>query len=162
MKYGQVLLSLYCKTVWPIDSLSIQGEVMIYAMFAMTVLTFFIGVLTVATRFSSVKNKKLGIKYYQLMEGANVPENITKTSRCFNNQFETPMLFYVSAVLYIVLSLEHNVLGIVLAWMFVGLRCVHAYIHLTYNNVVHRLSAFWLACLCILMMWVNLIVYQIN
>jgi len=92
-----------------------------------------------------------------LMQGQEVPDIITKSTRNFNNQFEIPVLFYVVCTLYISLNIE-SLLAIVLAWGFVVLRFIHAYIHLTYNHILHRMSVFWLAFLSVMAMWINLLV----
>lgn len=94
------------------------------------------------------------------MEGQEVPEIITKTTRNFNNQFEIPVLFYVVCTLYISLNIE-SLVAIVLAWTFVALRFLHSYIHLTYNHVLHRMSVFSLSFLCVIAMWINLLVLKI-
>jgi hypothetical protein len=126
----------------------------------MVLLTFIIGVLTVKVRFASVRNREVNPKFYKLMQGQEVPEIVTKTTRCFNNMFETPVLFYVVCSLYFASDIE-SVVGIIFAWLFVALRYIHAYIHLTYNHVVHRLIAFGCAFLCIMVLWGNLIVQNI-
>ena len=126
----------------------------------MVLLTFIVGFIAVTTRLSSVKKGNVKAKYYRLMEGQEVPEIITKTTRNFNNQFEVPLLFYVVCTLYISLNIESSV-AIILAWLFVILRCIHSYIHLTYNNVLHRMSVFFLAFFCVLGLWVNLLVQKI-
>ena len=125
----------------------------------MVLLTFMVGMLTVIVRFASVRKGDVKARFYKLMQGQDVPEIITKTTRCFNNMFETPVLFYVACSLYISLGIE-NATGIVFAWSFVVLRYIHAYIHLTYNHVIHRLSAFWGAFLFIMLLWINLIVQK--
>ncbi|WP_188151998.1 MAPEG family protein [Teredinibacter waterburyi] len=132
---------------------------MIYPMFAMILLTTIVAVIAVSCRFNSVKSGSVPIKYYRLMQGDKIPEVITKTTRCVNNMFEVPMLFYVVSTLYIALHIE-SLLAIILSSIFVGLRCVQAYIHLTYNNVVHRMLAFWFGLICVLLLWVNLLVLQ--
>lgn len=132
---------------------------MIYPMFAMILLTTIVAVIAVSCRFNSVKSGSVSIKYYRLMQGDKIPEVITKTTRCVNNMFEVPMLFYVVSTLYIALHIE-SLLAIILSSIFVGLRCVQAYIHLTYNNVVHRMLAFWFGLICVLLLWVNLLVLQ--
>jgi hypothetical protein len=133
---------------------------LIYPMFSMVLLTFIIGFIAVKTRFSSVKNGSVSAKYYRLMQGEEVPEIVTKTTRCFNNQFEIPMLFYVVCTLYLSLGIESFV-AVIFAWLFVALRSVHAYIHLTYNHIIHRMSVFWSAFLTVIALWVNLIAHQI-
>ncbi|MGK0441013.1 MAG: hypothetical protein ACJA0N_000808 [Pseudohongiellaceae bacterium] len=129
---------------------------MLYPMFAMVVLTSIIGTIALKTRFASVRNGDVNPHYYKLMEGDDVPEHVTKTTRAFNNQFEIPVLFYVVCTLYISMGIE-NPLAMYMAWAFVFFRCIHAAIHLTYNRVLHRLTAYWLAILCMLSLWIILI-----
>ena len=126
----------------------------------MVLLTFIVGILAVKTRLSSVKKGNVKAKYFRLMAGQEVPEIIIKTTRNFNNQFEVPVLFYVVCTLYISLNIE-SLVAIVLAWVFVFLRCLHSYIHLTYNNILHRMSVFFLAFFCVIALWVNLLVEKI-
>jgi len=95
-----------------------------------------------------------------LMQGEDVPEMITKTTRCFNNLFEIPILFYAVSILYISFGFE-SIVGVVFAWLFVFLRCIHAYIYLTYNHLIHRMAAFWLSFICVMVLWVGLFIHQI-
>jgi len=133
---------------------------LLYPMFLMFFLTFIVGCMALKVRFSSVKKGGVSLKYYQLMEGQDVPEIITKTTRNFNNQFEIPTLFYVVCTLYISFGIE-SFFALVCAWLFVILRIVHSYIHLTYNDVLHRMLTFWAAFICVMALWVNLLVQQI-
>lgn len=132
---------------------------MIYPMFAMILLTFIIGLITLKTRFASVKKGAVKPKYFKLMIGDNPPEFVQQTTRSFNNQFEVPILFYVVGTLYISLNINSD-LALILAWAFVLFRYAHAYIHLSYNHIIHRLSAFWLAAICVFALWVNLLILQ--
>ena len=129
-------------------------------MLMMVVLTFIIGFIALRVRFASVKKGDVSARYYKLMQGDKIPEIVTKTSRCFNNQFEVPVLFYVACTLYVSLGIE-SLVGVIFAWLFVIFRSIHAYIHLTYNHVLHRMSVFCLACTSVIILWVNLVVHQI-
>ena len=130
---------------------------MIYAMFAMVVLTSMVGIVAVVTRIKSVKNGSVKIKYYRTMGGQEVPEQLTKSTRCFNNMFEVPVLFYVVSTLFVILK-TNNELALLLAWVFVGFRVAQAIVHLTYNNVLHRMLTFWGAVISVLSMWVILLI----
>lgn len=77
------------------------------------------------------------------MKGEEVPEIITKTTRCFNNMFEVPVLFYAGCILYFSLAVDSQV-GLVFAWIFVLMRYIQAYVHLTYNHLIHRMVSFWI------------------
>jgi hypothetical protein len=56
------------------------------------------------------------------------------------NLLELPMLFYVvGIVLYVTGGTSST--AIAMARAFVALRVVHSLVHLTYNHVLHRLTA---------------------
>lgn len=129
---------------------------MIYAMAAMVLLATIVAFVTITTRMRSVKQGGVKARYYKLMQGQDVPEEVIKTGRNFNNQFEVPVLFYVVATLHVVLQVEHEV-AIYLAWAFVFFRYLHAVIHLTYNHVLHRLLSFFAAFLSVLALWGHLL-----
>jgi len=111
-------------------------------------------------RIASVKSGAVNAQYFKFMEGQEVPEIITKTTRCFNNQFEVPLLFYVGCLLYISLGVESTI-GVLFAWVFVLMRYAHAYIHLTYNHLIHRMASFWLAFFSTMGLWLNLLYRQL-
>ncbi|MER2492498.1 MAPEG family protein [Catenovulum sediminis] len=129
---------------------------MIYAMFAMVMLTFLVGIITFKTRVNSVKKGEVSARYYKLMQGDEIPEAVIKTSRNFTNQFEIPVLFYVAASLFAALQIESDI-ALACAWIFVACRCAHAFIHLTYNHLLHRIIAFWAANFAVLSMWISLV-----
>jgi hypothetical protein len=130
---------------------------MLYPMVLMVLLTFIVGCIVVKSSFASVKKGEVKANYFRLMQGQEVPTFITQSTRNFNNQFEIPVLFYVVVTLYISLAIDSTV-ALVFAWLFVVLRCVHTYIHLTYNHILHRMSVFWAAFLCVVVLWVNLLI----
>jgi len=130
---------------------------LLYPMAAMVLLTLIVGAVTFVVRLSNVRSGHVGVKYFKLMQGQDVPEMVTKTTRCFNNLFELPVMFYAACTLYLSLSVN-SVVGMVFAWLFVSLRYLQAYVHLTYNHLLHRMSAFWLAFFCVIALWINLVI----
>ncbi|HEX7028661.1 MAG TPA: MAPEG family protein [Gammaproteobacteria bacterium] len=124
---------------------------MIYPMFAMVLLTFTVMTLMGVSRINSVRTGKISIGYFRIMSGDS-PEYLLKLSRHFSNLFEVPVLFYTAGLLSVALNIEHVLLPI-FAWLFVLLRCIHAFIHITYNNVIHRMLAFIAGSLCVLIIW---------
>ena len=133
---------------------------MIYAMFILSTLTITVGLIAVKVRSASVKNGQISVSYFELMQGQDVPECVTKTTRCFNNLFEIPVLFYIVCTLYIALEIE-SYIAMVIAWLFVIFRCAQAYIHITYNHVKHRMLTFGASVLCVFLLWVNLVALKI-
>lgn len=47
--------------------------------------------------------------------------------------------------------------GLALAWAYVACRALHSLIHLTYNNVVHRLATFAASNLVLLAIWIRVV-----
>lgn len=133
---------------------------MLYPMFIMVLLTAVVGLIAVTCRIRSVTSGEVKIKYYRLMQGQDVSDRITATTRCFNNMFEVPVMFYVVCTLYISLQAT-SIFALVLAWLFVVFRFALALIHLTHNNVLHRMVTFWLAFVCVLLLWIVLVLKQI-
>jgi len=129
---------------------------MIYAMFGMVLLTFLIAVVVVVVRVKSVLRGRVSISYFQVMNGRDIPEFITRSARCFNNLFEVPVLFYAVSTLFVCLNL-HSSVALVLAWCFVGFRVAHAIVFLTYNKVLHRMLLFLGSFISVLAMWVVLL-----
>ncbi len=56
------------------------------------------------------------------------PPRRTQVANCFHNQLELPMLFYV-LVAFILITSTNSLIFVILAWVFVLSRLVHAYIH---------------------------------
>src|SRR6202035_3825899 len=62
----------------------------------------------------------------------NWPARATQIGNCYRNQFELPLLFYI--LIALALPLRHADLFMVLmSWVFVVARCVHAGIFVTSN-----------------------------
>lgn len=130
---------------------------MLYPLFAMVLLTLTVGIIALRARFASVKSGELDPRYFRNMqprEGKAVPERVVITSRCFNNQFEVPVLFYTGCVTALALD-QVSVYSLWLAWGFVISRCFHAWIHLTYNNVLHRMYSFLVGLVLMLSLWIE-------
>jgi len=129
---------------------------MILPMFAMIILTLAVATIAATVRFKSVTSGAVKISYYRSMQGQDVPDMVTKSTRCFNNLFEIPVLFYIVCILFVLLHIA-STLAFILAWFFVALRVCQATIHLTYNNVLHRMVCFGGGFLVVIAMWVLLL-----
>ena len=71
----------------------------------------------------------------------------------FSNQFELPILFYVLTILAYVTHLA-GLVFVVLAWIFVIFRLLHAYVHVTSNVVRWRGALYGVAALALAINWV--------
>ena len=82
----------------------------------------------------------------------NWPPEIAQVGNCFNNQFQLPVLFYVLVALAL-FTRKADLLFVILSWVFVISRIVHAGIHITSNNVMHRFTAYSVGTFVLLLMW---------
>ena len=77
----------------------------------------------------------------------------TQIANCFSNQFEVPVLFYI--LIALALPLRHaDLVIVVLSWVFVITRFVHAGIFVTSNNVPQRGLAWFVGVVVLLVMWI--------
>ena len=128
---------------------------MIAPMLGLVLLTLTIGLVTLSARVVQFNKRKVSIKYFRNMQGDSIPDSIILTTRCFNNLFEVPVLFYIVSVLFIVLGME-TPSSIVIAYLFLFLRILHAIVHLTYNHILHRALLFWVSFLLVIALWIML------
>ncbi len=100
-------------------------------------------------RISEVYRRKLTPE--KLKTGEQTFEDV-QSSDHFKNLFEVPVLFYTLcgalAVTKAVSDLQYFA-----AWTYVGLRVWHAFIHCTYNNILHRLRVYAASSLLLFGMW---------
>ena len=83
----------------------------------------------------------------------NWPTRATQVGNSFKNQFELPLLFYI--LIALALPLRHADLFIVLmSWVFVVTRFVHAGIFVTSNDMRRRSLAWFAGVLVLLAMWI--------
>ena len=68
------------------------------------------------------------------------------------NQFELPVLFYPLCVsLYVTAGVD--LFTVILAWLFVASRYIHAWIHTTTNRIRHRRPSFIVGWLVMATLW---------
>lgn len=116
---------------------------------------FLIGLFNFFTRLDYTKRKEVRVSYFKGYQG-EAPERVVVVGRHFDNQFEMPMLFFVTCLATYVFEAT-GTLAVGLAWTFVASRMIHSYIHLTSNNVIRRAIVFFFGALCVLAMWVNIL-----
>jgi hypothetical protein len=83
----------------------------------------------------------------------NWPVGTTQIGNCFKNQFELPVLFYI--LIALALPLRHaDYLIVVLSWVFVVTRLVHAGVFVSSNDLNRRSLAWFAGVVVLLIMWV--------
>lgn len=129
---------------------------LVYPMFVLVTLTAIVGVITAYIRIKGAYAGKFDARYFKLMGNYDIPEQIAKFGRNFNNLFEVPILFYAACITALVLKINTDML-IILAWTFVALRIIHSIIHLTYNHPLHRFVPFITSFFCTFGMWIIIV-----
>ncbi len=81
------------------------------------------------------------------------PKQATLASNSFNNQFQFPVLFYVLTILALITK-KADLAFVVMAWVFVASRYVHAFIHVTTNRMPGRFYAFIVGVTVLVVMWI--------
>ncbi|QRM27202.1 MAPEG family protein [Microvirga sp. VF16] len=105
-----------------------------------------------SSRLSSLRTGKVKVRDIALGE-RNWPTPILQVQNAYHNQFELPVLFYVLVVLAL-FTRKADMLFVVMSWMFVTSRLVHAAIHTTSNRVSLRFTVFVVGVLILVAMWV--------
>src|SRR4051812_25500109 len=118
-----------------------KSTAILLPMLALAAWTMLVLLLVPYQRIKAARQSLVTPGDFRYGESAKVPPWASLPNRNYMNLLEVPILFYVAS-LTIYVSGAANVLLLQLAWAYVGLRIIHSLIHLTYNNVLHRLGAF--------------------
>ena len=119
--------------------------------FVQVALTFVLLMRLGSGRLRTLSAGKTKVRDIALGE-SNWPSDVTQVGNCFNNQFQLPMLFYVLVVLALFLH-KADLLFVIMSWIFVISRVVHAGVHITSNNVNQRFAAYTVGMVVLLLMW---------
>ena len=124
-------------------------------MFAMVNVIFFIGITMLRRRLKSVK-EGFNWRYYITFEGEKPPRKSLQTDLHYTNQFEFPVLFFLTCIIIMVID-ELDWIGLTLAWSFVISRCCHSYVSLTHNKLKWRRIYFEIGAIIVYLMWIWLV-----
>jgi len=118
--------------------------------------TFVVLLLIPRRRFGAARQGLVKAKDFRYGESAAVPGEVTLPNRNYMNLLELPVLFYVGCLtLYVTGKVEPW--GVGLAWAFVATRIAHSIVHLTYNNVIHRLRTFAVSATLVIAFWIRIV-----
>ena len=123
-------------------------------MVALAGLTFVVLLLIPIARFRAAWRGQVTAADFCYGESPNVPGQVSLPNRNLMNLLELPVLFYVVCLAFYVTG-KLDAAALYLAWAYVGLRAAHSVIHLTYNNVFHRLSAFAASNVVLVALWIH-------
>ena len=134
--------------------MSIQAVLL--PLFVQVVLTFVLLFYTGHLRVGSVRRGEVKPRDIALRE-PNWDGPTTQVANAYHNQLELPLLFYVLTILAWITK-QADLLFVVMAWVFVALRVLHAGVHVTSNRLSHRFGMFAASVIVLLVMWVIFIV----
>jgi len=127
-------------------------QMVLLPVFVQVALTFGLLFWMAYARTSSVSRGETKIRDIAL--GQSVwPARAQQISNCYDSQFALPLLFYVLVILAWI-TRHADLIFVVMAWLFVLLRLLHAYIHTTSNHVPTRFRAFAAGMFVLLLMWI--------
>jgi hypothetical protein len=114
--------------------------------------TFTVLLLIPFQRFRAAFAGRVSAEDFKFGESGNVPGDVSIPNRAMMNLLELPVLFYIVCLTFYV-SNGVDATVIELAWVYVGLRLAQTLIHLTYNNVFHRLTVFGVGNFVLVSLW---------
>jgi hypothetical protein len=106
-------------------------------------------------RAGTVKPEDIGLREL------NWPKRTAQVSNAYSNQTELPTLFYVLTILAY-FSHHAGFLFVALAWVFVAFRLLHAFVHVTSDNINLRGALFGLGAVVLVVMWLIFIVQELT
>jgi hypothetical protein len=119
--------------------------------FVLVGLTFALLLWTAGARRQAIVGGETKIRDIALGQ-PNWPTRATQIGNCFRNQFELPLLFYI--LIAVALPLRHaDFVIVLLSWVFVVTRLVHAGIFVTSNDLGQRSTAWLAGGLVLFAMW---------
>lgn len=127
----------------------------LYPVFALVLLTFLMAFWMARERFASVRRGE--IKFEPGVRPV-FRDRAGQVSNAYHNLLELPLLFY-AVVAFAMLTKGDDGLMIILAWIYVAFRYVQAFVHATYNKIIHRFGAFVVSVIVLAIMWVHLFLH---
>ena len=127
-------------------------QMVLLPVFVLIGLAFALLIWMAGARRNALVSRETRVKDIALGQ-QNWPVRATQVGNCFKNQFELPVLFYILIAIALPLRHADNVI-VVLSWVFVVTRLVHAGIFVTSNDLNYRSLAWFAGVLVLLAMWI--------
>jgi hypothetical protein len=131
----------------------VRNPAILYPLFALAAWTLIVLALIPVVRMRAGRRREIVSDEFRFGESPRLPGYVSIPNRNYMNLLELPMLFYVVGIVLYVTG-GASTLAIAIACAFVALRVLHSRIHLRYNRVLHRLTAFSAANAALVALWV--------
>jgi hypothetical protein len=126
-------------------------QAVLLPLFVEVALTFVLLFWTGGARVAAVRRGEVRVRDIALGQ-PNWPPRETQIANAYHNQLQLPLLFYLLTVLAL-MTRHADLLFVIMAWIFVASRLVHAYVHVTSNRVGRRFAAFAVGAIVLALMW---------
>lgn len=104
-------------------------------------------------RYGAVQRGEVKLEPEFALRSDRWPPRVRQASNALANQSEIPVLFYVAMVLGLVVNAV-NFPFVVVAWVFVIARLLHAGVYVTSNDIRLRFPTFAVSVLAVIVLWV--------
>lgn len=129
----------------------------LYPAIAMALMTLLLILALGLRRFAAVRMRKVNHRYYQTFDISDGEfPSLRRHTRNVQNLFEVPPLFYTVLVLIYVAGRVDRA-ELIAAWIYVALRVLHSFIHMSYNAVPHRFLAYAASMGVLAFLWIKLL-----
>ncbi len=128
-------------------------QMVLLPLFVQVALTLGLMILMATRRAQAIRNKQVRAEDVSLRE-PNWPPRALQAAYAYGNQFELPVLFYVLTIL-VVITQKADLVFVLLAWVFVVLRILQAWVYVTGNNIRYRGAYFAAGAVVLTIMWVS-------
>ncbi len=112
------------------------------------ILVFYMG----SMRFGALRRREVRIGDIALGQ-SNWPPYAAQAGNAYNNQFQMPLLFFVLVILAYLFK-KADLIFVIMSWVFVVSRILHAYVHVTSNNLRWRFTIFVVGVVVLMVMWI--------
>jgi len=129
-----------------------KPQALIQPVVALAGLTALVWCLMVLWRNLAVIRGRVSVRYFRNYASDAPAEWIERPARAYMNLLELPVLFYAACALMLVTG-KFDGAQVALAWVFVLTRCVHAFIHIGFNYVPLRFTAFFAGSVTLGLLW---------
>jgi hypothetical protein len=136
----------------PVSAEVVRNVALIQPVVALVVLTAVATFLMVAYRNFAITRGVLSARDFRTVLGDKPAEWIERPARNYMNLLELPVLFYVVCLLMLATG-KFDPVQVSLAWLFVATRYVHAFIHIGFNYVPLRFTAYFTGVLTLAVIW---------
>ncbi|QIL83662.1 hypothetical protein G7047_03180 [Diaphorobacter sp. HDW4A] len=132
-----------------------NATTILWPLFALAAWTMCMALNLAFRRVRATLRDEADIAQFAYGESGPLPEAIILANRNYMNLLELPMLFYVVCVMIYVTGVQSTWL-VTLAWAYVVLRVLHTFVHLSYNDVLHRFALFAASNVILTVQWLLL------